>query len=111
VRIAATAQEKAALAARTGAIAIDLESGSVARVAAEAGIPFIALRAICDPADRDLPPAALLALDAYGHARPLAVLWSVLRHPRQIPALMVTAREAKIALEALRRARRRIAIA
>ena len=83
--IAADAQSKRALLAAMGARAIDLESGSVARVAALHGLPFAVVRAICDPAERDLPPAALVALDQAGAIGLLAVLRSVLRRPGQIP--------------------------
>ncbi len=61
--IVADAGTKRALSERTGASAVDLESGAVARVAQRHRLPFAALRAICDPATRSLPPAALIALD------------------------------------------------
>ncbi len=51
---------KAILFQATGACAVDLESGAVARVAARHGLPFAVLRAVCDPAERTLPPAALV---------------------------------------------------
>jgi adenosylhomocysteine nucleosidase len=92
--IAADAQTKRALLIATGAQAIDLESGSVARVAASHGVPFAVVRAICDPAERDLPPAAMVALDQAGAIGLLAVLRSVLRQPGQIPGLLALARDA-----------------
>jgi len=95
--IAATAADKASLFTITGADAIDLESGAVARAAAAAGIPFAVLRAICDPAERDLPPAALVALNAKGRIGGLRVLGAVLRQPRQIPALLVLSADAAAA--------------
>jgi hopanoid-associated phosphorylase len=107
-RIVATAAEKAALAASTGALAVDLESGPVAREAHAAGIPFIAIRAIADPAWDDLPPAALLPLDDRGRPVLSSVLWSVLRNPGQISPLIKTGRHTKAALEALERACRRL---
>jgi hopanoid-associated phosphorylase len=107
--IVATAREKSALSARTGAIAVDLESGPVARQAMAAGIPFIAVRAIADPAWDSLPVAALLPLDTQGRPRLPSVLWSVLRDPRQISGLVRIGRETRLALESLRRARRRLA--
>src|SRR6185437_7001352 len=58
--IVATSKEKRAIRKLTGALAVDMESGPVARVAQEAGIPFIAIRAIADPVTHGLPPAALL---------------------------------------------------
>jgi adenosylhomocysteine nucleosidase len=100
--IVADADAKRALQRATGAAAVDLESGSVARVAAEHGLPFAVLRAICDPAQRDLPPAALIALDQHGAIGLARVLWSVLAHPAQVPALLVLAADAAAARRALR---------
>ena len=101
--VVAEAAEKARLFAMTGAIAIDLESGAVGRVAARHGLPFAVLRAICDPAGRTLPPAALVALDAAGAIGLLRVLASVARHPGQVPALIALGRDAAAARAALRR--------
>lgn len=53
-------QAKLALGAATGACAADMESAAIARVAANAGIPFIAIRAIVDPIYFS-PPDALLS--------------------------------------------------
>src|SRR5215469_2083269 len=85
----------------TGAIAVDLESVVVARAAAALGIPFVVLRAIADPAARELPPAALLPLDEDGNPALGPVLASVLRRPKQLPNLLTVAREARQALQAL----------
>jgi hopanoid-associated phosphorylase len=103
VAIVASAAEKAALHARTGALAVDLESLAVARAAYRAGLPFIVLRAIADAAMRDLPPAALLPLTPDGAPHLPAVLLSILRRPRQIAGLIGTARQTRLALQALRR--------
>jgi adenosylhomocysteine nucleosidase len=85
----------------SGAIAADIESGAVARVAAEHGLPFAVLRAVCDPAERDLPPAAITALDAAGRIQALALAWSLLRQPGQIGGLIALGREAALARKAL----------
>ncbi|SEQ07996.1 phosphorylase [Nitrosomonas ureae] len=53
-------QEKLALGETVGACAADMESAAVAKVAADAGIPFVAIRAIVDPVDFS-PPEALLS--------------------------------------------------
>jgi adenosylhomocysteine nucleosidase len=99
--IVAAAEDKARLFAATGALAIDLESGAVARVAARHGLPFAVLRAICDPAGRSLPPAALAALDAAGAIGIWRVLASVARHPGQVPPLIALGRDAATARAAL----------
>jgi adenosylhomocysteine nucleosidase len=86
--VAGDAAAKRRLRATTHTHAIDLESGSVARIAADHGLPFVAVRAISDPAERDLPPAALLALDREGRIDLAAVLRSLLRQPTQLRALL-----------------------
>jgi adenosylhomocysteine nucleosidase len=100
-RVAASAAEKRALFERTGAHAIDLESGAVARLASDRAVPFIAVRAVCDPAERDLPPVALAALDRAGAIGLGRVVLSLLRRPRQVPGLLALARDAAAARRAL----------
>ena len=100
-RVLATEAEKRRAWQETGAIAVDLESVVVARTAAVLGIPFVVLRAIADPASRDLPPAALVPLGSDGKPAIGRVLASVLRHPQQLPTLLGVAREARRALQAL----------
>jgi adenosylhomocysteine nucleosidase len=99
--IAVSAEDKAALARTTLCGSIDLESGAVARVAERHGIPFAVLRAICDPAVRDLPPAALAALNEKGAIAAGRVALSILRNPLQIPGLIVLGRDAGRARQAL----------
>jgi adenosylhomocysteine nucleosidase len=100
-RVAATIGDKKGLFLRSGAVAIDLESGAVARAAHGRGVPFVAVRAICDPADRDLPSAALVALGSTGGIGLLRVMAEVLRHPGQVPALLNLAFDAAKARAAL----------
>ena len=101
--IIVTRAEKALLFGETGADAIDLESGAVAKVAAKYSLPFAAIRALIDPASETLPPAALAALDAAGAIAIGRVLASILRYPGQIPDLVRLVRHAATARAALRR--------
>jgi len=101
--IAADAAARRCLWQRTGAAAVDLESGAVARVAAAHGLPFAVLRAICDPAERDLPPAALVALDARGAIGLARIAGSLASRPGQIPALLRLAADAAAARRTLAR--------
>ncbi|MFL5287256.1 MAG: hypothetical protein ACJ8AW_41365 [Rhodopila sp.] len=71
-----------------GVDAVDLESGAVARVAQQHGLPFAVVRAICDPAERDLPPAAKVALDRKGAIALMRVLGSLALHPGQFRTLI-----------------------
>ncbi len=99
--VVSDAATKRRLREQTGASAIDLESGAVARIARERGLPFAVLRAICDPAERSLPPAALIALGGSGEIQILKLLASVAANPSQIPGLIALARDAAAARRAL----------
>ena len=99
--VVATKTDKRRAWRNTGAIAVDLESVVVARSAAALGIPFVVLRAIADPAVRELPPAALVPLSGDGRPAIGQVLASLLARPRQLPTLLTVAREARQALQAL----------
>jgi adenosylhomocysteine nucleosidase len=101
--VAANALSKQRLRDETGAAALDLESGAVATFATQQGVPFAVLRVICDPAERALPPAALVALNRRGAIDLFPVLVSVLAHPAQLPALLALTRDATTAKRALAR--------
>jgi len=101
-RVVASADEKRHLNRETGAALVDMESGAVAAVAAEAGVPFAVLRAICDSADRALPPAALVALNSTGRVAALRLAMSILASPGQLGSLLGLARDAAVARRALR---------
>ncbi|MGC9952814.1 MAG: phosphorylase [Rhizomicrobium sp.] len=94
---------KKALLRNTGAHAVDMESHIAARFAKQHGLPFVALRVICDGSQRTLSPAALEPLKPNGKPRLLAVLKSVANEPAQIPELLQTRREAGRAFRALLR--------
>lgn len=96
-----TAAAKAAAHRRTGAVATDLESAVAAGLAERAGLPFLVLRAIADPAERDLPKAALLPLSAEGRPNLPRILGSVLGDLRQVPSLLRLARDARSAFRTL----------
>ncbi len=101
--ITATAAEKAALYAATGALAVDMESHIAARVAERHGLPFAAIRTISDAANETLPPAALVGMNPDGSMALGRVLASLARHPMQLPALIRTGTSAEAAFRALRR--------
>jgi adenosylhomocysteine nucleosidase len=99
--IASSVAEKRSLRESTSAAAIDLESGAVACAAAGRGMPFAVLRAICDPAERALPAAALAALDARGAIRVWRVMASLVARPGELPALLALAADAAAARRSL----------
>lgn len=77
--VLATGTAKRTFATRSGGCAVDMESGVIAAVAAEEGVPFLAIRAISDPVLFS-PPAALMdALHPDGSVRPLSLLALLLK--------------------------------
>lgn len=99
--IVSEAQQKAALHRATGAIAVDMESHVAARVARRHRLPFAVARVVSDAASRTLPPAALVAMRPDGGVDLPAVLRSLVRNPRQLPALIRTGLEAERAFRSL----------
>jgi nucleoside phosphorylase len=73
-------QEKRQLGERFGAAAVDMETAVVARLCAEAGMPFGCLRVISDDVDTPLSPALLGVLGG-GRIRPLGLAAALLRRP------------------------------
>ncbi len=96
---------KAALHRGTGALVVDMESHVAARAAARHGLRFAALRVITDPAGRALPHAASVGMRADGRVDLPAILASLARNPRQLPGLIRTGLDARIAFAALLRCR------
>lgn len=103
--LVASSTAKADLLARTGCRSLDMESGPVALAAEAAGLPFAVLRAVCDPAERTLPPAACVALQPDGTLQIVNLLRSILRQPSQIAALLALGRDAGRAKTALLKSR------
>jgi hopanoid-associated phosphorylase len=101
-----TASKKAELGVATGAAAVDMESQIAGRFARRCGAPFAVLRAVADPAERDLPPLAANAIDSEGRVNPHAVVTSLLLSPGQIGQLGRLARDSRAAFLALERCRR-----
>ena len=106
--IVADTEQKADLHRTTGALAVDMESPIVARVAQRHRLAFAAARVVCDPAHRALPPAARVGMKPDGRMDLPAVLRSLLAQPSQLPALIVTAWEAERSFSSLLRGHRRL---
>jgi len=104
-RLAMTQADKEALFYQSRAEAVDTESIFVARAAERENIPFVVLRAISDPAEIGLPPAAAIGLDQEGNPAIRPVLKSLLQNPLQLPGLIRAALGARRALAALAAAR------
>ena len=96
---------KVALRKRSGAAAVDMESHVAAAFAQRHGLPFAAIRVVCDPAHRALPAFVATALKPNGDPDVLAVLGALARGQIGIRVLIRLARDSSAAFAALSRCR------
>lgn len=104
-RAVVSVREKRQLAAR-GCVAVDMESAAVAGVAARAGVPFVAIRAICDPHDRALPDFGPRLMRPDGRIRSGAVAMALAQGPRAWRSMFDMRSDFNAAGASLRRAAR-----
>lgn len=87
-RILVTRAEKKSLWEQTGAIAVDMETAGAIRVAARHNVPWLAVRAISDSANEDMPLDFNTLANANGDPDIGRVILVTLTHPWKIPALI-----------------------
>lgn len=100
--VVAAQARKAALWLQTGAAAVDMESHIAAAYAAEAGLPFAALRVISDSAHRSLPTLAKSAIRPDGKIDLRKIFSGLVRNPWAVSALVSTGLDFNRALRSLR---------
>jgi hopanoid-associated phosphorylase len=100
-----TAAAKAELRRATGAAGVDMESLIAGQYALEQRAPFAIVRAVADPAQRDLPPVVLKAVDSGGGINAHAVIGELIRSPGQFARLSVLAADSRAAFHTLKRCR------
>jgi len=83
--VVATAEAKAALFARTGAVAVDMESSLILTHAAGAGCPALVVRAVADAAGETLPPELIGLVTEAGRLRAVRALALTVTRPRVLP--------------------------
>jgi hopanoid-associated phosphorylase len=74
-------EEKLDFAKQNEAAAVDMESGTVAEAAVKANLPFMAIRAIADPLEQNIPASVLRAINESGRFRFFHLLTSLARRP------------------------------
>jgi adenosylhomocysteine nucleosidase len=84
--------DKARAFRETGAVAVDMEGFAIAEIAANRGLPFLAVRSVLDAAADTLPPTLLGAIDARGAASAGRILGALVRAPREWPDVLRLAR-------------------
>ncbi len=79
---------KASLFQRTGAMAVDMESASIALAAQKAEVPFMAIRAIMDEAEMVIPRSVLNSVDEFGHMHSLRLVSYLIGRPAEVGSLI-----------------------
>jgi adenosylhomocysteine nucleosidase len=108
-RVLATAADKRQAREASGAIAVDMESASIAAEAGGEGLPLVCLRTVMDTADEEVFGAGFT--DPEGHLNALSAMrtiatepGTILRLPRMMYNLSIAARSLADALDAVIRA-------
>lgn len=100
-RVLCTGADKRAAGA-SGAVAADMETAAVARVADRAGVPWIAIRAVSDGPDVVLPSSVAGAIDSVGRVRLGRLVAGLVHHPTEVLQLPRVGRGFAAALQSLR---------
>jgi adenosylhomocysteine nucleosidase len=100
-----TVAAKAELRRATEAAAVDMESLIAGQYALKQRVPFAILRAVADPAGRNLPPLALKAMAPDGGIKIQAIVGELIRSPWQLAGLRALAADSRVAFQALKRCR------
>jgi adenosylhomocysteine nucleosidase len=98
-KIAASAEEKEELS-RKGSI-VEMETTHILEAALQRRVPGVAIRAISDAADEDLPVDFARILDSHGHLKVGGLLKEVGLSPYRIPLLLQFGRQSRAASKSL----------
>jgi adenosylhomocysteine nucleosidase len=98
----ATTRSKSQARARTGAVAVDMESFAIAQIAHQHGVRFAVARVVVDTAADSLPQAVIQATGPRGEVNYPRLLSGLLRRPPDLLALFSLARRYRVALRSLR---------
>lgn len=100
-KIAVTSEEKLALWKKTGADAVEMESGFICAICREQGIPAATLRVILDTAEEDLPMDFNELTNEYQEMDYWKLARALVRSPGKIGGLMRLQKRSQIAAEKL----------
>jgi adenosylhomocysteine nucleosidase len=96
-RVAVTSGEKEQLRSSTGACAVEMEAGEVARWAEQLNVPFYCIRAVSDTAAHSLGLDFNAFRDQQGRFSRTRIAFAAMRNPSQIPPLRRLERDSRLA--------------
>ena len=99
--MAATPDQKRALAEKSGAIAVDMESAQVAEWAEESDVPLLAIRTISDTLDDRIPPETAGMVDPKGKLLLRKILFLIMSRPSLFKEIVRLKRNLDFSLQTL----------
>lgn len=108
--LVSSADEKESLNQSTGCAIVDMESQCVAEVAAEAKLPLMVVRAVCDDSVMNVPPFVMAAVAEDGSVSALRAVGHLLMHPAQASDLFDIMQGTSKALASLRAIKERLSV-
>jgi hopanoid-associated phosphorylase len=100
--LVAKSADKQRLYQQSKAVALDMESVAIAKIAQQHNLPFLAIRAIADPVTMDLPEAVSVALNSHGDVDIAKLLRFLLTHPAELKGLLTLGRQFNAAKNTLK---------
>jgi adenosylhomocysteine nucleosidase len=88
IGIVSSSKDKKQLHSITDAVALDMESIAIAKVASRYNLPFLTIRAIVDPVNMNLPLAVSHSLNDRGEIVLGKLLLFIFLHPAELPGLI-----------------------
>ena len=86
--IVSSSMDKQRIHSKTGAVALDMESIAIAKVARQYNLPFLSIRVIADPVNMNLPRAINYSLNDRGEIVLGKLLLFLFLHPAELPGLI-----------------------
>jgi adenosylhomocysteine nucleosidase len=100
---------KALIHQKTGCAMVDMESHCIAEAAAEANLPLMVIRSVCDDSSMNVPKFLLAAVDTEGSFDLYKALRHIALHPLESPDFFRVMCGTRIALDSLKTIRQFIA--
>ncbi len=88
ISIVSSSMDKKQVHSITGAVALDMESIAIAKVARQYNLPFLSIRVIADPVNMSLPLAINYSLNDQGDIMLGKLLLFLFLHPAELPGLI-----------------------
>ena len=100
--LVSSSSAKALIYQKTGCAIVDMESHCIAEAAAEANLPIMVIRSVCDDSTMDVPKFLLAEVDTEGRFDLYRALLHMALHPLESPDFIRVMRGTRIALDSLK---------